>query len=188
MSRASSSEIKVMLDAETLSNIAVTAPMISLGAVKFLADGTIVDKFKVNIDAKDVISYGFKPSKQTIEWWKSQPEAMKSLLDDKKTLQVAMSEFVSWYGPKSLQTWVNGASFDFPIMDNHLNAVDMVVPWKYWDQNDYRTVLNIFNLDNSKLRKNSSNTYHDAVADCIAQVEILTTILRPLWITEEKES
>ena len=48
MSRASSSEIKVMLDAETLSNIAVTAPMISLGAVKFLADGTIVDKFKEN--------------------------------------------------------------------------------------------------------------------------------------------
>lgn len=184
MSRYSKSKVKVMLDGETLSQDSFTAPLISLGAVKFLKDGTIVDKFSVNIDAEELIKvYGFKAQKETIKWWMEQnPKALQALQKNAKPLREALQDFLDWYGEESLETWANGIDFDLPIIKAHFKKVDMVAPWKYWDQADYRTVLKLFDLNNQKLRENSSHTYHDAVADCYAQVEILTEILKPLWV------
>ena len=186
MSRYSASKEMVMLDAETLGTNVFTAPMISLGAVKFLSDGTITERFKVNIRPQDLIkNYGFKAEKATVEWWKQQsPEAIASLQDNQQDLETAMSLFLEWYGDKSLRTWANGIDFDFPLLKAHLAAVDKSIPWKYWDQADYRTVCSIFDVNNKVMRSASSDTYHDAVADCIGQVEILTTILKPLWVGE----
>lgn len=187
MSRNSASQEMVMLDLETLGTHVFTAPMISLGAVKFLPNGEITDRFKVNVSPQDLVkNYHFKAEKGTIEWWKKQdPQAIAALQDNQQLLVDAIDQFLEWYGTKSLRTWANGIDFDFPILKSHILAVGKVLPWKYWDQADYRTVCNIFGVNNKEMRsKSTDNIYHDAVADCIGQVEILTTILKPLWVEE----
>ena len=187
MSRYSKSKEKVMLDCETLSLDIFTAPMISLGAVKFMASGEITDKFQVNIDVHDLINeYGFKANKETVKWWMdNHPEVLKTLQTNTQSLSDAISMFEEWYGDSSLETHTNGIDFDFPIIKRHFQVVGKTVPWKYWDQSDFRTVIKIFGLNNQEIRNKSDLIYHDPVHDCISQIETLTTILKPIWNPED---
>ena len=175
-----------MFDLETLGTNKSTAPIVSLGAVKFKHDGTILEEFCVNIDPVDLVkNYGKKIEKDTLDWWEKQSkEARMSWRKNPKSLVIATEMFYDWYGSKSLETWCHGASFDYPILAAHFECLGKKLPWKYWHENDNRTIQNIFGVSNRDLRKNSTDTYHDAVADCKAQVEILTTIMKPLWVPE----
>jgi DNA polymerase III alpha subunit (gram-positive type) len=181
--KSTQNKVKVMFDLETLGTNKCTAPIVSLGAVKFLADGSIIDEFCVNIDPVDLVkNYGKKIEADTLEWWgKQSREARMSWQHDAVSLVAAIHQFEEWYGDKSLETWCHGASFDYPILDSHFKSLDKKLPWKYWHENDNRTVQNMFGVSNRDMRQNSDDIYHDAVADCRAQVKILTTILKPLW-------
>lgn len=170
---------KVMIDIETFSQDVFTAPMVSLAAVKFNKSGEILDRFMVNIDYADLKSYGFVAQQDCINWWKGQdPKVFEALKENKQILNDALNQFSNWYGTVPLQTWANGIDFDFVILKNHYKKCKKPLPWKYYHQADYRTILSIFDIRNSDIGKKIT---HNPIDDCIHQVETLIKIIGPLW-------
>jgi hypothetical protein len=173
----------VMLDTETLS-IEPTAAIVSLGACKFFFtdEASIVDEFKVNIDAKSCADAGLYIDRNTVDWWWQQPrEARLRWQSNPVPLKEALEKFLDWYGTRSLLTWSHGSYFDFPVLENAFKAVGLKRPWKYWDVMDCRTVFNMAGYDNRKAREAdtaNAHKYHDALEDCKSQVAILRRFVR----------
>ena len=169
----------VMLDLETLST-RPNAAIVSIGAVKFCTSKGILSSFKVNIDPVSSKKYGCHFDKKTIEWWSEQSkEARRSWQTDPQPLGVALNYFLDWYGNKSKPTWVKGASFDYPILENSLRACSFDFPWEYWHLNCYRTIINFVGIDDRNL-KSADSVYHDAVSDCEEQVKVLIPLLKSM--------
>ena len=167
----------IMVDVETLSQ-RTNAAIVSIGACKFSFSKGIFDEFYINVDAADCKRLGLDVDKSTIEWWQKQPkEAREAWMKDPQPLAVAMKALSDWAGDKNHKWWANGAPFDFPILESAWRAVDMQPHWKYWNQNDYRTICNVAGVNNKVLRENSKDTYHNALADAKAQTEILIDLL-----------
>ncbi len=160
------SDVNVMVDLETLSQ-SKTAAIVSIGAVKF--DGvSILDEFYVNIDPLSCKAHGLDIQIQTIQWWKTQkPEAYASLKNNRTSLEEALDVFSSWFGPTSLPVWGNGVSFDNVILENAYIVLNKKVPWKYYDERCYRTVVNLFGI--SKIKSSARTLHHNALDDAKAQ-------------------
>lgn len=161
----------VQIDIETFSQ-KKTAAVASIGAVKF-TDKEILDTFSININPRSCKEAGLHFDIQTIEWWKQQkPEAYKSLKNNRVSLQTALTEFSTWYGPKSTGTWACGPDFDLVILENAYNMCNITAPWKYYDARCFRTFKAIFP---SKIVR--QGIYHDARDDAIYQTNYILDVL-----------
>ena len=181
--------IQVMLDTETMGKRTHTAPIISIGAVKFSIDQGVYDQFKVNISLKDQLTnYGRIAEQGTVDWWNTQnPIALKNSMTNVVSFKEGYEKFKEWYGPISYFTWANGTDFDMPKLKEMFitltGDIEVEMPWKYWHQMDYRTILNLFDYDNRKVRalqEEKGAVYHDALSDCIGQAEFLIDIQKAL--------
>jgi hypothetical protein len=168
-----------MIDFETLDDKATSVP-IQLGACKFRLDtGKILDKFVVNIEARSGKDLGLTISKSTIDWWKTQdPKIMKEITSNPYPIGEAMQMFDDWIGNDSYMVWSNGASFDIPLLEVIYRKLGKETKFKYWDQCCYRTILNMFDLSNKKLRGAQEGTLHNAADDAIGQAKILMEIFK----------
>lgn len=168
------SDIHVMVDLETMGRRS-NAVICSIGAVKFMLDGTIIDKFYCTVDAKDCKSYGLTTDVSTLNWWKKQPkETLALLLKDNLSLKDALTKFSMWYGNKSLPTWGNGVAFDNVILENAYEAASMQRPWKHWEDRCYRTMKNIIIVDPPE----REGTHHNALDDALFQAKHLVKIFQ----------
>ena len=157
-------DIQVMVDIETLSK-RKTAALLSIGAVKFNAT-EIIDTFYVNIDPTTCKKYNFHFCPDTIKWWGEQnKEARDALRIDRKSVEDGLQLFSEWFGPKSLPTWGNGASFDNVILENAYYELDMKLPWKFWDERCFRTFKSVFKVT----PPDRIGAHHNALDDAITQ-------------------
>ncbi len=166
-----------MIDIETLDN-KPTAIILSIAAAKFnFKDDEIENTYYSNVNIDSCKHYGMTAGKDTIDWWYKQPkevfEQMKNNQQDIKKVLVDMSEFIG-SGKKFL--WVNGASFDYPILTNAYNLVGINKPWHYSAENDVRTVFNMFGYDWRSFKR--VGNYHNALDDCITQIAALKDCLK----------
>lgn len=76
-----------------------------------------------------------------------------------------LTRFIGFEGRPRI--WTKGA-FDLPILEAHLAAERMPAVWKYHQHRDLRTVLK-----EAAVVVNYEDTTHNALEDCIAQVEQL---------------
>lgn len=167
----------IMLDIETLGTTA-NSIILSIAAVKFEFGNDNTEVYSVNIDPKSAKKYGMISNPSTIQWWKDQrQEALKAFMTNQISIESALDGFTDFVGPDWKDTifWVNGASFDYPILQWSYDATGRTAPWKYWNQRDARTLYAICGIDMRSYPR--VGTYHNAVDDCLTQIKALKECL-----------
>jgi hypothetical protein len=176
--------MQVMIDIETLAQYP-GASIVSIGACKFYwkdGDTVIADTYYTNVCAISCKKIGLVVDPKTIDWWmKQSKEARDAWKKDPKEVKPALTEFNDWYGSKKNIPWVNGASFDYPILEVAYRKLGMSAPWEYYNQNDMRTIINVLNLRSAWKKTCETSTqgeYHNALADSIRQAKFLGSVLK----------
>ena len=159
-----------VVDLETLS-IHPNACIVSIGAV-LIEDMEITDTFYINVDGRTCKEAGLHIEPDTIKWWGEQSkEAQEAWQKNPVPLQEAIDKFTLWYGKESIPIWGYGANFDVVILESAYRALDMNIPWKFWDISCLRTLMNV--LDKRLPKANNHNALDDATAEAKVLIEIL---------------
>lgn len=166
--------LHVMVDLETMGTRSTSA-IVAIGAARFDEKG-VGETFYQVVDLESSMDAGLTVDASTIMWWLGQSEAArKALAEDAEPLQTALVRFTCWLdtlhvgydsGPESVMVWGNGASFDNVILANAYHALEMPVPWKFWNDQCYRTLRRQFPHLHTSLR---SGVAHKAIDDAVHQ-------------------
>lgn len=168
----------VMVDVETLG----TSPnsiILSIAAVKFSFNNNDVETFSVNIDPKTCKEYGMVSDPDTISWWREQkPEALRAFMTNQIPLTEALTGLSDFIGKdwNKIVWWCNGMNFDYPVLEWSFKATGIRVPWKYWLLRDARTMYAVCDINMKEYPR--VGTYHNAVDDCLTQINALKDCLR----------
>ena len=161
---------QIVVDLETLS-IKPNACIVSIGAV-LIEDMEITDTFYINVDGRTCKEAGLDIDSDTIKWWGEQSkEAQEAWQKNPVPLQEALDKFTTWYGKESIPIWGYGANFDVVILESALRAMEMEIPWKFWDISCLRTLMNV--LGKRLPKANNHNALDDATAEAKVLIEIL---------------
>lgn len=168
----------VSFDIETLSRRS-DAAIVSIGAVEFTFDEGIKREFTVNISAKSCKELGMNIDPETVDWWWQQPKEVRQMwMDNPFDIKDALDMFDAWFGNgKHKQVWCMGAGFDYGILRFPYYVLGREIPWKYWNENDQRTIYNFLGVRNNQLRSNDKE-YHSALADARSQALSLIELLK----------
>jgi hypothetical protein len=85
-------EIYVSTDVETDGPIPGPHSMLSFGSAAYLADKTLLGTFTANLETLP----GASGHPETLEWWKTQPEAWAACRVDLQTPAEAIKNYVAW--------------------------------------------------------------------------------------------
>lgn len=169
-----------MIDLETLGAATDSAPVISIGAVRFDIHAEEVDldhSFHKNIQLDDSLKYGTVES-GTLKWWLSNEDKRKifrNIIFDKEAvpLRDALDELRVWVSEnKNVTPWAKGIDFDFGILDRCYRSTGTHNPFnQYWKRRDVRTLVDLAKhagANGVDPVRNESEA-HDALADVIHQ-------------------
>lgn len=168
-----------MLDLETLDTLP-SAVILSIGACEFDLDGPIAGReFYRVLSLPQQLSRGRTTSDDTLAWWRQQSdEARAVFVAPTVAPHVALQEFAAfWAGVDRL--WSNGANFDGVLLASLYRTFDMGVPWKFWQDRCYRTLVDTYHRI-TRTRPTKMAPAHNALADAVAQAQKAATMLRQL--------
>jgi hypothetical protein len=156
----------IMIDIETLG----TRPgdsILSIGAVKFDVENGLGEEFYVGIDTESCKAFGLRAQKSTLEWWGEQsPKVREVAFSGKTGLDIALIKLAVWFPPlENAIVWGNGANFDNAMVAAAYRAIKHDVPWHYWNDRCYRTIVAMFLKD----RVERVGTKHHALDDAKTQ-------------------
>ena len=172
---------EIIMDLETLSTRQHAAILI-IGAIKFnrgetwnenINEKTLdnLDTFYIRIKLDSCIHAGLHVDHQTEKWWEEQNEDVRyEALEnpDRVTLKDALRKFKDWmgYNPRT-KIWGNGSSFDCGILGEAYKRCGMEVPWRFWNERDLRTIMDLGNVRMCDLPQYK---HHHALYDCYRQI------------------
>lgn len=175
----------VMIDLETLG-VNDNAPVLSIGATFFNpATGEFGPDFYETINLTSSVAAGAKPDMDTVIWWLQQSdEARRDIINASLPVDEVLrrfSHFCKMYG-KDIQVWGNGATFDLTILKNAYRSVNRELPWKFWNERDVRTVVELGKAVgiNPKATTYLEGIEHNALHDARYQVTYLSIIWKKL--------
>lgn len=180
----------IMIDLETMGT-SPTAPIISIGAVIFNAEG-ITDNFYEVVDLKSAVDAGAVMDPRTVIWWMEQSdEARAALTGGGMPIDTVLGDFGhfcavgvmrkildAWEDKPTTPVleifgvWGNGAAFDNVILAEAYKRLDMEVPWPFWKDKCYRTVKQMY----PDVEIKRVGTHHNALSDAKTQAEHLIRI------------
>lgn len=166
----------MMIDLETLGlNDEADPPMFEIGVVVFdYKNRNVVEKRQFDLCLLDVIlSTGFMPQKDTVEWWRQQDYDPRSLprVGLRDSL-LTISQM--WETHKCEFVWGNSPRFDMAILVKHYRAIGLKEPWTHRDELDYRTVRKLSHLEEiGEPEEPEGFTGHHALSDAEYQTEKL---------------
>lgn len=171
----------LMLDIETYGQNS-NSTILAIAAVEFnLRTGETGRSFYTTIDAGSCWQYGLKSDKATQDWWNKQsPEARNFVFSGEQLdLKVALKQFISWIGNNDYKVYGNGSSFDNVITKNAIEAVGLECPWKFWNERDVRTLVEL----NPSVKKTTKfqGVPHYAPDDCKHQIKYCHLIYKSLF-------
>jgi len=172
---------RIMIDLETMG-VTKRAAIMSIGAVAFDVEaGRIVDEWCINVNVQDCLSCGLITDKTTEEFW-SRPEnagALASLSVGTVDLKVALSNLRGWVlrdaDKEDIEPWANGTSFDLAILEVAYEMVSLPIPWKFFNERDYRTVKRLYH---EVPKPGFAGLKHNALDDARFQAEHLMRIFK----------
>ena len=168
----------ISIDLETLGT-GSTAAIVSIGAVKFGADG-LGEEFYAVVDLDSCMKAGLTIDASTLMWWMGQSAAARKAITrkDNESLFSALQGFAKFIGPKkAAKVWGNGASFDNPILANAYRATNLDMPWDYWNDRCYRTVKNMLGGGIPFVKPTiPHHSLEDAKAQAVHLMAIMTAI------------
>lgn len=171
----------IMIDIETLSHKS-NGVIISIGAVYFdIKTGNIGSRFYINIDPESCIKSGLTMSSSTVMWWMQQDkQAINKLSKNACDLRYALQQLDRFVDFDSILCG-NSARFDLGMLNNAYDALDMPLPWKYYQERDVRTLVAF----NPELKKQIINDLpHDAISDCLYQIKYCSAIYNSININK----
>lgn len=177
----------ISLDLETLGTGA-NAAIASIGACRFDPQSSAIDDvFHIHVSLENCQRHGLAFDASTLLWWLGQDEdARRSLITGQEhaapliTALDLLAAFIADTGEDS-ELWVNGASFDLPILANAYRVAGMPQPWKFWAERDLRTLKNLHG--GASIPRDG--IAHNALHDAIHQARLIQHILNS---TMESES
>lgn len=135
---------RVMLDLETMGS-GPKAAIVSIGACFFeLETGEIGETFERIINLEDSEKFG-QIDGGTVLWWLKQDEESRVKLNspDAVGLSQAIADFSEFIGSATVAVWGNGSGFDNVILRSAYSALDIEEPWKFWNDRDVRTMVEL---------------------------------------------
>jgi DNA polymerase III epsilon subunit-like protein len=157
----------VMIDIETMGTRS-TSMIVQIGACYFdRKTGEIGKKFKVNVTYKNDSDFTIDHS--TIDWWLGRDDkARQSIVGDAVVINRAV-ELLAEFLKEAQFIWSH-ATFDIPIILHAFDVCKTTFPIHYTKMRDIRTLIDIKN-SNQRSSIARSGTHHDALDDCIFQVQ-----------------
>lgn len=161
-----------MIDIETLSTD-VDAIIATIACVEFkIKPYNFEEILKLNsiylkIDLDSCRKIGLTENKETLNWWNEQNiEARNEIFDKKERIDISdalilLSNFIK----NDEEIWINGLSFDIPILEFAMKKCNIKIPWKYWKLNDVRTIKNLI-----KYKRRLNIQMHNSLTDCRVQI------------------
>lgn len=168
----------VIVDLETLST-QHNAALLSIGAVRFDGDG-IYDMFYCNVDPLDCIQKGACTDERTMNWWKTQPEAIqKVLINDQQPLEKALAKFQEWFQkiPNSF-IWGHGPTFDCSILEDNFKLCGQRSIWPYNKERCARTILQFDSGNKLKPERPDKHPAHHALFDALYEAKHIIAVLK----------
>jgi hypothetical protein len=165
---------EVMIDLETLST-ENNAVILTIGAIRFNRNIPIeknIEKcntFYRRITLESCNLLNLHTCDNTKLWWdKQSPEARYEAFDNPNRISIekALIEMTVWIRGTNY-IWSHGDDFDCVILSNVYKKCGLIVPWKYWNTRDTRTLYDIAKITTSDLPQNN---YHHALHDCYRQI------------------
>jgi len=117
---------------------------------------------------------GLHIEKSTVEWWAKQPKEVSDLWKiDPKPIEDALKHFNDFVGDNKDQwLWAQGSAFDHGVIRSAFEACGIERKWKYWNENDARTIFNLLGVRNDKIRAKETG-HHSALDDARSQTKTL---------------
>lgn len=144
----------LVIDLETLG-LRKNAAIATIGAV-LVRDTQVVDHLYLQVNIQTALDAGGTVDASTISWWLQQSDAARTELhigsNPKSTpcrthLRQALNELDDWINThaniESVHAWGNGAGFDLSILAEAYAAQHMAPPWRFWNERDLRTLLDL---------------------------------------------
>lgn len=155
----------VMVDLETADNVP-TAAVVSIGAVVFKGPSAGAQYYTA-VDLPSSLALGLSTSDGTMGWWARQPPEAQAVFTDSARIPIllALQEFGAFIrGLSDPKVWGNGASFDNAILSNAYRRAGLELPWEFWNDRCYRTVM-----AGVRDRPSRVGVYHNALDDARTQ-------------------
>lgn len=170
----------LMIDLETFGT-ASNSVILSIGAVEFNKTG-LGKEFHVHIDPQSCVDAGLTMDASTVLWWMTQSEEARTKIAeaDRNNLFAVLNNFVAAFDWRNKKVWGNGASFDIVIMENAMKAVNVAVPWKFWNQRCFRTLKSELPVGLVKEMTVRPELAHDALSDAKAQALTAINLLKAI--------
>lgn len=133
----------IMLDIETLDT-RTSAVVLSIGMCKFdPVKQEITDRYYQVLSSIDQTEMLRTVNGDTIEWWATQPEAARIVLDESREADedthVHLMRMGEWIGADA-HVWGNGPSFDNAIVKSLFDTYGVPLPWPFKNDRCYRTL------------------------------------------------
>jgi hypothetical protein len=186
-----------MVDIETLSLEPSTTVILSIGVVRFDKDG-IYNTMKVLLPITTQLEeLGRTTSKSTVDFWNRQPARVREAnvkalpTEDNDIVEslVALFCFINQGaldGPRYV--WAKDPDFDLVAIKSLAGAVDMEVPWKFYEPRSVRTILDLDKEATKQIRDewDDGGMAHDALDDALCQARQVMHVFRTLAYIKER--
>ena len=177
-------EIYISVDVETDGPIPGKHSLLSLGAAAFSVGDGLLDTFAINLHPLPDAA----PDRETLKWWKTQPEAWEAATRNPEYPTIAMPRFVEWVKQQPGKPVFVGypTGFDFTFVYWYLVAYTGASPFSFsaLDIKTYACALmkkpfrecHKKTMPKEWLAKRPHT--HDALDDALEQGELFMNMLR----------
>lgn len=177
----------LMIDLETMGT-ANNAAIFQMAAAFFdPKTAQVGETFSQLISLDSSSKHGLTMDVDTILWWMEQDDDARPKSNlPYMSLPEALNNFSGFINQhstaKNVQPWGNGAAFDLVILKSAFSACNLDVPWQFFNERDVRTAVELGRMIGFDPKKEIpfKGTKHEALADCLHQIEYVSAIIQRL--------
>ena len=159
--------IEAMIDIETLDT-KNSAVVFQIGLVIFKGQ-QVLQKKQWNLMVDQQLARGRTVSASTLAFHLGIPANLMNAINKEDDIYcggVAINQLKDEIASYEIKNFWAKGSFDFNILDSLLSDYNEVVPWKFYQLRELRTLM-------SECKVPKGDVSHNALEDCIAQIEQL---------------
>jgi hypothetical protein len=162
-----------MIDLETLG-LHANCVVLSIAAYAFdLETGDKDFRFRKNLKLESQLKAGRTINAETLQWWLTQDrKTFEGCLTNQIEFEQALWDLGEYIDNYKLEyVWANGIAFDLGILRHAYNSVGIPLPWKYYNERDYKTIREL--LADPDTGDDLRRIEHDPLDDCRYQIDKL---------------
>jgi hypothetical protein len=174
--------LHAMIDLETL-DVTPDAVVLTVGGVKFNPETDAEPHsefyFRLDVDTQD----GRSVNDDTVAWWATQSSEIQEEAfgtEGRVHMDVFLDSLPKWMVGVDV-LWGQGYGFDATIMENMLRQRGKIIPWRFWQVRDSRTLFSMAKVDP---RKAMQSDLHNALADSYFQAKGVQMVYKELGLNK----